>query len=77
MVRYEVGDKSRLAGAWHEYHCLDYCETSSVLAPIRHEADCEEVRHAILCTEDTTLDHAEIVFDENGRDRKSGSIGAN
>jgi hypothetical protein len=23
-MRYEVGDKSRFAGAGHEYHCLDY-----------------------------------------------------
>lgn len=37
----------------------------------------KSVRQAILCAGDTTLDHADIVIDAIGSDRKSGFSGAN
>jgi len=35
------------------------------------------VRQGVMCAGDTTLDHAEIIIDENGSDHKSGFTGAN
>lgn len=35
------------------------------------------VRQAVLCSGDTTLDHADVVIDANGSDKKSGFTGTN
>lgn len=38
-MKYEVHDKSRFAGAGHEYHCLDYSESEYCQDSPRNTAD--------------------------------------
>lgn len=45
-------------------------------APDRHLTS-NTVRQAILCAGDTTLDHADIMIDASGSDKKSGFSGTN
>lgn len=51
---------------------LTCIETQSIIL-----ADEEVVRQAVLCAGDTTLDHAAVIKDADGSERRSGFTGAN
>ncbi|TVY21484.1 Oxidase ustYa [Lachnellula arida] len=70
----------------HQLHCLGVIRDvitkyskgdKSRFAGASHEYHClDYIRQAILCTGDTTLDHAEIEYNPDGSERKYGFTGA-